>query len=164
MFKINNKKLNIVFSGLGILTILALGVIILPENVSADRAGYVTGYGTTRWPSMTNNDDYNFSTRPNIIDYRATPVVYSGNAPTPKTTTTIIKKTTPVESGVVLGATDKKEEKDLVASVVYGEDTFLPSGIVGWILFAIFVLIIIILTRKVFGGEKDYHETPLKHA
>lgn len=164
MLKIN-KKLNIMFSGLQILAILTFGLMFLPVEASADRAGYVTGYNTTRWDTrIQNSDGYNFYSEPSTIDYSFTPVVYSGNATTPQTTTTIVKRTAPEKSGTVLGATDKKEESNLVASVVYGEDTFLPSGIVGWILFAILVLIIIILVRKTFGGEKKYHSAPMKQA
>jgi hypothetical protein len=54
--------------------------------------------------------------------------------------------------------------KAATANAVFGSNTFLPSGLVQWILLAIIILVIVILTRKIFGGEKEYHETPLKHA
>lgn len=154
--------------GFQILAILVLGLII-PAQANADRAGYVTGYNVTRWDTnVVDNDGYNYSTGVNTFDPSFTPVVYSGNATAPiASKTTVVKKTVPVvQSGSVLGASEKKVEDDqsLVASVVYGEDSFLPSGIIGWILLAIFILIIVILARKVFGGEKNFHSTPMKHA
>jgi len=53
---------------------------------------------------------------------------------------------------------------NLASSVILGSNTFLPSGLVQWILLAIIILIIIILTRKVFGAREEYETTPLKHA
>ena len=52
---------------------------------------------------------------------------------------------------------------DLTGNALYGGNTFLPSGIVQWILFAIIVLLLVIMARKFFGGEEAYQATPLKH-
>ncbi|HEV7424520.1 MAG TPA: IPT/TIG domain-containing protein [Candidatus Paceibacterota bacterium] len=52
----------------------------------------------------------------------------------------------------------------LASNAIYGSNSFLPSGIMGWILFAILILIIVILARKIFSGERKYHSEPLKHA
>lgn len=53
----------------------------------------------------------------------------------------------------------------LSANAIFGfGDGVLPSGIMQWILFAVCLLIIMILGRKVFGVAKKYHEAPLKHA
>lgn len=52
---------------------------------------------------------------------------------------------------------------DLTGNALYGGNTFLPSGIVQWILFAIIILLLVILARKFFGGEEAYHAAPLKH-
>lgn len=51
----------------------------------------------------------------------------------------------------------------LTSNALYGGNTFLPSGIIQWILLAIIVLILVILARKFFGGEEAYHAAPLKH-
>jgi len=58
---------------------------------------------------------------------------------------------------------EKESLNDLAASAIFGGGGFFPSGLVQWILLAIFVLLLIILARKMFA-EKKYHETPLKHA
>ncbi len=52
---------------------------------------------------------------------------------------------------------------DLTSNAIYGSGSFLPSGIVQWILFAIIILLLVILARKLFGGEEHYLVTPLKH-
>lgn len=51
----------------------------------------------------------------------------------------------------------------LTANAINGIDGFLPKSIIGWILFAIFLLIIVILFRKIFGATERYHAAPLKH-
>jgi hypothetical protein len=51
----------------------------------------------------------------------------------------------------------------LASNALYGSNTFLPSGIIQWILFAIFVLLIVILVRRIFGARENYQATPLKH-
>jgi hypothetical protein len=157
MFKINNKKINsIMVYSLGILVILTFG-LTMPAEVNADRAGYVTPYNSTRFPNVQSNDQYNSYVGPS-----ATPIVYSAS-PAVVRTTTVVKKTTPAikSSGAVLG---KEDSSNLVANAVYGSNSFMPSGILQWILFAILVLLIVILVRKIFGGAKDYHSTPMKHA
>ncbi len=53
---------------------------------------------------------------------------------------------------------------DLTANAFYGNGSFLPNGILQWIMVAILVVVIIIMVRKFFGPEKNYHSTPLKHS
>lgn len=72
----------------------------------------------------------------------------------------------PTNNETSLNTTTKKNNtfSGLAANVFFGSsDSFLPSGLVQWILLAIIILIIIILARKVFGSEENYHATPLKH-
>jgi len=65
-------------------------------------------------------------------------------------------------SGSVLGAqTDNGQS--LAGAAIYGSNGFMPSGIIEWLLFAIFILIIVIIVRKIFFQDK-YNSTPLKHA
>lgn len=52
---------------------------------------------------------------------------------------------------------------DLTSNVVYGSNSFLPSGIIQWVMFAIIILLLVIFARKFFGGEEHYQATPLKH-
>jgi hypothetical protein len=54
--------------------------------------------------------------------------------------------------------------QSLAASVILGTNSFLPSGIMQWILLAILILIIVILARRIFGGTQKYMQVPLKHA
>lgn len=57
-----------------------------------------------------------------------------------------------------------KNYSNLASNAIFGSNSILPSGLMQWIIFAIIILIIVILARKVFGASKNYHETPLKHA
>jgi len=59
---------------------------------------------------------------------------------------------------------DPKIMHNLGASIIIlGENSFLPSGLLQWAIFAILVFIIVILIRKVFGLSNKYFSTPLKH-
>ena len=52
---------------------------------------------------------------------------------------------------------------NLASNAIFGSNSFLPSGLIQWIIFAIIILLIVILVRKVFGAEERYYATPLKH-
>ena len=52
----------------------------------------------------------------------------------------------------------------LTANAIFGTNGFFPSSLIQWLLFAIMITIIIILTRKFFGPAEKYHNEPLKHA
>ncbi|MES2315284.1 MAG: hypothetical protein V4486_00930 [Patescibacteria group bacterium] len=155
MTKVNNNKIlsNIVF-GLLMLLILGLGAIaFIPRESKAytERYGYVRPY----------SEDF--------VDTFQSPNYGGANAVTPPSS--------PTPSGTVLGASTTKttkkpatttavktEFKDLTANAVYGSNSFLPSGLIAWVLLAIIILIIIILVRKFFGAEDRYQSTPLKHS
>ncbi len=171
-----NINKNLIF-GLGIalviLVILALGMITLPRQTHA-YAGYVTPYNT---PSLNGGNEYNsyhapsypapvtpvYQTQP--VVYKTQPVVYQtqpvyqnnySNAPQASTTDTeVSNKTT---------STGVNAYSDLAASSLFGRYSFMPSGLMQWILLAIFILVIVILVRKVTGVGEDYHNSPLKHA
>lgn len=53
---------------------------------------------------------------------------------------------------------------NLASNAIFGSNGFMPTGLIQWILFAIIVLLLIILVRKLFGGKKNYDEAPMKHA
>ena len=61
-------------------------------------------------------------------------------------------------------STAENKYSALASNAIFGSGSFLPSGLIQWIIFAIIILLIVILVRKLFGGEKNYHETPMKHA
>lgn len=156
-----NKK-SIVLA-LGILAISAFGVIAIPAKASADRAGYVTPYNSTRFDRVAIGGGYNTYAEPSyapVVAYNTPTTVYSTSG-APKTT--VAKKSTATKSTSTATKTDEKIN-DLTASAVLGNDTFLPSGLVQWIIFAILILLIVILVRKAVGAEDKYHSTPLKHA
>ena len=51
---------------------------------------------------------------------------------------------------------------NLAATAIFGSASFLPSGLIQWIIFAIIILLIVILVRRIFGAKKNYEETPMK--
>lgn len=55
------------------------------------------------------------------------------------------------------------DSNNLASNAIFGSTgSFFPSGLVQWILFAIIILLIVILARKVFGAKKKYDEAPMK--
>lgn len=60
--------------------------------------------------------------------------------------------------------TSQVSGQSLAGSVILGGGTFLPNGLVQWVIVAIIVVAIIILIRKAFGARDNYDNTPLKHA
>ena len=98
--------------------------------------------------------------------------------PKPKVVASLPKKATeyalayvPVDKLKSVGAiradsksvTSPTTSSNMTANVIDSTASFMPSGIIGWILFAIMLLIIIILIRKIFGAEAAYHAAPMKH-
>lgn len=53
--------------------------------------------------------------------------------------------------------------RELTSTAVFGAASFLPSGLIQWVLVAIVILLLIIMGRKMFGSEEGYHAAPLKH-
>ncbi len=120
-------------------------------------------------------------------DYSNAPTIKS-NDPVAKTTTkttkTVAKATTPkttavnagdyvlvpksqllaVNSAQVAGLANvnPSDANNLTANSLFA-GSFIPHGLIGWVLIAIFILIIIILARKVFGRTKAYMAAPAKH-
>ena len=68
-------------------------------------------------------------------------------------------------NGNVLGAQDQNNGNlsDLTGNALFGSDGFFPTGLIGWILLAILILIIVIIVRRIYGAKK-YQSTPLKHS
>ncbi|MFA6076504.1 MAG: IPT/TIG domain-containing protein [Candidatus Paceibacterota bacterium] len=52
---------------------------------------------------------------------------------------------------------------NLASNAIFGSNGVHPSGLVQWIFFAILILVIVILVRKVYGMGEKYHTAPLKH-
>jgi len=81
---------------------------------------------------------------------------------TTTTQTTNAATTTPANQNNSNGANDNSGS-NLAASAIFGSSGFLPSGLIGWILFAIFILVIVILVRRIFGAKEAYEEAPMKY-
>lgn len=63
----------------------------------------------------------------------------------------------------VENSSDAKSDNNLAANAIFGSNSFTPSGLIQWIFFAIIVLLIVILVRKIFGGKEKYLAIPMKH-
>ena len=67
------------------------------------------------------------------------------------------------DTGAGSGSVNDTNESNLASNVIFGSNSFLPSGLIQWIFFAIIILVIVILVRRVYEGNKKYQATPLKH-
>ena len=67
----------------------------------------------------------------------------------------------------VLKTTAKNTAKDtysnLAGNALWGTNGFMPNSLIQWIIFFIFILLAVILWRKIYVNDKEKH-TPLKHA
>jgi hypothetical protein len=155
MNKVMNSKIKY---GLGILAILIVGVLTLASTAEAkDRGGYYKGYSrefvdTSYNPSYATT--YAYNPTPGTTTGSAGAVL--GASTSPKT---IAKKTDTTDYKAI-----KEEFSDVTANALFGADSFFPSSLIGWLLFAIFVLVIIVLVRKFAGLEKKYNELPAKYS
>jgi hypothetical protein len=168
MKNIKEKSINY---GLKTLTILAFASIFVPFSASAQVYG---GYGESGY-NYVYSQPIQVQTRPQTqpSDYIYTRViptqtVYSksraNNNTTVKRTTTESNTTNNSSNTSTSRANDNTNTgSNLAANAIFGENGFLPSGIVQWVLFAIFVLLIVILVRTVFGVRAKYEATPLKY-
>jgi hypothetical protein len=93
----------------------------------------------------------NRNTGNNFSDYNPAPAVNYGNTPDNFTDTTQVNYS-------------DQAYRNLTSNAIYGSNTFLPSGLVQWVLFAIIIVLIVILVRRISGAREKYHEAPLKHA
>lgn len=173
MSNIKNTKLNIVFYALGLLAVSAFGVMIIPVSALADYGqnytfGTPNGYSNYNSYNLYNQNAYQtpvYTPAPAPAP-APTPTIYSDSANSNAAATTsapkrIAKaKVSPVKIPVV----NSNTYSGLTANAFYGSNSFFPSGLMGWTLLAIFILLLVILTRKVFGADKKYHSTPMKHA
>ncbi len=160
MKNINNIKLNKFIFGLGILAIFIFGVASMPSDAYARTYTTSCGEGGCNYVFISPR-------LPATTVASPTPTVYS-NSTGPKTTTVkkapAVKKTSTVKMTSTAEPVPTEQLGNLSANALYGANSFMPSGLVQWILLAILILIIVILFRKITGAEDRYHATPLKHA
>lgn len=79
-----------------------------------------------------------------------------------KTTTVAKKSTASTTVAQAKKAVGNPGSEVLGASVLFGVSNFLPTNLVQWLIFLIFILLLIYLWRKIYITEKD-KSTPLKH-
>jgi hypothetical protein len=172
MDTLNNAKviLNTVYI-LFLLAILALGLVAMPKKANAASCpgsipdGYIciVGYGQ-------GNQSYygsNYQMPPLYVQPQtsatstSTPTVYSNstnpNTATAKKTVVAQAKTTKKTSATT------SDNSNLTANTISSSNSFMPSGFIQWIFLAILVLLIVILVRRIYGGNEKYHATPMKH-
>lgn len=179
-----NTNKNLIFYGLAIalliIVIFAITSIFMPNKAYAasGQPTYVPGhynsngsytYGEFVWaPKPAKNPAYQPA-------YQGQPVSYQNNYSNPPVAGT---NTTDVsnydsryysESNAKTNSTSDNnitsdDYKNLTANSIFGGLSFMPSGLMQWILLGIFILVIVILVRKVTGKGEEYHATPLKHA
>ena len=184
MSKINKKSMNY---GFKILALLAFSLLIIPTQASAERPGYVTPYNSTDFNRVYKDPEYNYDYNSPAYYQPYQPFHYAYISPAPAASQTVysysanpngsagtssgtVNSSNAANTGtgsVNNGAVNNTDDNlsNLAASAVYGSsDGFLPSGLMQWIMVAIFILLIVILARRIFGMKENYETTPLKHA
>lgn len=141
-------------------------------------SGTYTVYHYQEVPVYVNNPEPIYINNPAPVYVNPAPLAYVNPAPAaPQTTPTIysstynpnakistskkVAKATTTKSTVATKTTTP--ESDLAANAIFGSNSFIPSGLIQWIIFAILVLLATILVRKIYGGNEKYNSTPLKH-
>lgn len=162
MGKINKKSKNY---GLRVLAILAFGLIFVPFNISS--AAYGTNINDNSTSGNSYNNTYSYipvqssQTQVYTPPPAPTPTVYSDSVnPNAVSSATTAKKTA---AKTTTTNTNNNSGASLASNAIFGSNSFLPSGLVQWVIFAIIILLIVILTRKVFGMKEGYSKSPMKH-
>ena len=157
MNKIYNKtKNNYSFR---VLTILAFTLIFTPFNTASAAPTYVPGHGN--YDGSYTFGDFVWPDSNYYPDTSAqTPTVYSNTANPNNTASgttaskTVVKAKTTNSTNTSVTKTENPADSDLVANAIFGSNSFTPSGLIQWILFAILVLLVVILVRKIYGGSE----------
>ena len=160
---------------------MAFTTVFMPAKVSASCAYSPSGYyGGTCYEdqgSQTPNYYYSsptystYNSQPNTTYAPAptmtyvyptpTPTVYSSNTnPNLKTTPKTVAKAKVTSP---LAKANNSNNSNLAANTIFASNSFIPSGIIGWMIFAILVLLMVILVRKIYGADEAYHAIPMKH-
>lgn len=105
------------------------------------------------------------NTTPSSSVNRTSSGTSSGSRSTTTTTRNVEQETDENDNqkGEVRGDEDENPS-DLAAGALFGSGGFFPGSLVGWLILIILILLLIIIIRRMYGAEKKYHDTPLKHA
>ncbi len=162
---------NLMYFALAVMAILSLTVITLPNNAGAyfdsgfhlrTNLDYTPPPDFQSNPAIVNNrtvnnynsTNYNYSNQSN----------HSSDSSSSDTTIETANETTATEENNTESRVTTTDFKNLTASAIFGSNSFMPSGLVQWVILAIFILLIILFIRRAFGLDEKYHSTPLKHA
>jgi len=116
----------------------------------------VNAYNNNQSSTITRTATTVTNTNNNVVDN-----TYSNTTRTENTTNSNSNNS---ENNVNDNDDSNNTASNLAATAIFGSNSFLPSGLIQWILFAILILLIIIFVRRIFGARQNYEETPLKHA
>jgi hypothetical protein len=103
----------------------------------------------------------------NAVTFTAIPNVISSTTTTSKTsvaktsTSASTKKSTPTDT--TTKSDNGTQVKELAAGAIFGYNGFMPSSLLQWLFFFIFILLVVVLWRKLYVSESE-RSTPLKHA
>lgn len=162
MSKINNKL------------ILVLGILIFIFGFLLASSAYAQNIGRG---NIISPPYYYLSQDIPTIYYNSRSTTYSSPSSTttsssPNTTVTkntntstsnnTISKTTD-SSNIVVASDTNENYGSLAASAILGSNSFMPTGLVQWIILIAIVTAIIFLWRYVYA-EEEYLSEPLKHA
>ena len=53
---------------------------------------------------------------------------------------------------------------DLASGVIFGSGSFMPSGLIQWVIVAMIILLIVIIARRAFGARENYDALPMKYS
>lgn len=146
----NKTNLKSIVFALGVMVFSVVAIIAAPNETHAQYGNYG---GVSPYSTYGNSVPVN--------TYQTPPVVYSD--PTVYSNSTNPNPPKTVAKAKAKSKAPAQTTSDLTANAVFGSDSFLPSGLIQWILFGIAVLLIVIIVRKIHGGSEKYHATPLKH-
>ena len=149
-------------------SIVTLTLVFMPSGANAQYNGqiHVDGYGNP--PQTYAPRSVYYYEQPVYIDYvqstpTPTPIIYSTTV-NPSANTVAPAPKTVAKAKTSTSTNTSKTNNNLVASAISGNDNFMPSSLSEWIVFVILVLLIVALTRKIYGGKEKYDSVPMKHA
>jgi len=126
-------------------------------NPSANQTSKTTVVKTQTQPNTQVTYTY-------VYDSRTAPSTVQTTNTIPAETTVTNATTTENQQATEVASKSTYDYAAVTANAIFGSNGAYPSGLVQWIIFGILILLIVILVRKIFGGDQRYLSTPLKHA
>ena len=134
-------------------------VVYSPTIVGCE--GRNTGFSTVTGQSCVGNYINNPTPTTVVRNY----TYNTTNTTVPATVKEIVNQEPLKDNEVTAKANDINESYgSLTANALFGSDSFMPSGLLQWILFVLLVVGIIFLWRYIHHSEEKYMSEPMKHA